>query len=69
MKTGIRKGKEPKGNKKSIIPLAMAITQIVGIGLVAGGALIAGTDKVMKKVTGKKEEVIEAPEEEETVDY
>lgn len=63
MKTGIRKAKEPKNSKKGIIPLAMAITQIVGIGLVAGGALIAGTDKVMKKVTGKKDEAIDAPEE------
>lgn len=65
MKIGIKKAKDPKGNKKNIIPLAMAITQIVGIGLVAGGALIAGTDKVMKNLTGKKDDAIEAHEEEE----
>ena len=56
MKRGIRTAKTPKqvttGSTKG---LGKAVMQIVGIGLVAGTALVLGTDKVMKKVFDKKE--------------
>jgi len=62
MKRGIRQAKTPKQVKTgSTKGLGKAVAQIVGIGLVAGTALVLGTDKVMKKLTGKKDD---APAEE-----
>ena len=57
MKVGMRNAKTPKQVKTgSTKGLGKAVMQIVGIGLVAGTALVLGTDKVMKKVFEKKEE-------------
>ena len=69
MKRGIRQAKTPKQVKTgSTKGLGKAVAQIVGIGLVAGTALVLGTDKVMKKIfkpeeaAEELEEVIEAAE-------
>ena len=40
--------------------LAKDLITIVGVGLAAGTALVAGTNKVMTKLTEKKNEEIEA---------
>lgn len=57
MKVGMRNAKTPKQVKTgSTKGLGKAVMQIVGIGLVAGTALVLGTDKVMKKVFDKKDE-------------
>ncbi len=64
MKRGLRQAKTPKQVKTgSTKGLGKAVAQIVGIGLVAGTALVLGTDKVMKKLTGKKEDAVEELEE------
>lgn len=68
MNRGIRNAKTPKQVKTgSTKGLGKAVAQIVGIGLVAGTALVLGTDKVMSKVFKKEEdleEVLEEAEEE-----
>ena len=68
MKRGIRQAKTPKqvttGSTKG---LGKAVAQIVGIGLVAGTALVLGTDKVMKKIF-KPEEAAEEDVQEEIVE-
>lgn len=68
MNRGIRNAKTPKQVKTgSTKGLGKAVAQIVGIGLVAGTALVLGTDKVMSKVFKKEEdleEVLEETEEE-----
>ena len=68
MNRGIRGAKTPKQVKAeknaSAKGLGKAVAQIVGIGLVAGTALVLGTDKVMKKVF-KDGEAPEAEEDEE----
>lgn len=59
MQRGIRKAKTPKqvaAEKRTNRGLATAVAQIIGIGLVAGTALVLGTDKVLKKLTGKEKE-------------
>ena len=56
MNRGIRKAKTTKQVKTgSTKGLGKAVVQIVGIGLVAGTALVLGTDKVMKKIFKKDE--------------
>lgn len=53
MERGIKKAKSPKQvrqEKRASKGLASAVAQIVGIGLVAGAALVVGTDRVMKKI-------------------
>lgn len=70
MNRGIRKAKSVKQVKTgSTKGLGKAVAQIVGIGLVAGTALVLGTDKVMKKLTGKDADAEELEEcTEETAD-
>lgn len=51
-KVGMYKGKEPEVNTKG---LGTRLLQITGIGLAAGIAMVAATDKIMKKVTASKE--------------
>ena len=54
MNRGIRNAKTTKQVKTgSTKGLGKAVVQILGIGLVAGTALVLGTDKVMKKVFKK----------------
>ena len=63
MNRGIRKAKSVKQVKiGSTKGLGKAVAQIVGIGLVAGTALVLGTDKVMKKLTGKDADAEELEE-------
>ena len=59
MQRGLRNAKTPqqvraerKGSGKD---LAVATARIIGIGLVAGTALVVGTNRVMKKLFGKDE--------------
>ena len=69
MNRGIRGAKKPSQVKTgSTKGLGKAVAQIVGIGLVAGTALVLGTDKVMNKVLKKDDaadEICEAEEDEE----
>ena len=59
MNRGIRKAKTAKQVKTgSTKGLGKAVVQIVGIGLVAGTALVLGTDKVMKKIFKKSLSVL-----------
>lgn len=51
MKIGMSKAETPEVNTKD---LGKAVFQVLGVGLAAGVALIAATDKVLKKVTGGK---------------
>lgn len=51
MKTGLQRGKEPETGAKGA---GVALLKILGIGLAAGVALVAATDKVMKKATSSK---------------
>lgn len=54
MNRGIRKAKTAgQGHAGSTKGLGKAVVQIVGIGLVAGTAMVLGTDKVMKKIFKK----------------
>ena len=52
MKPGIKKAQMPE---VTVADAGKAALKIVGVGLAAGVALIAATDKVMKKLTAKKE--------------
>ena len=59
MQSGLSNAKTPqqvraerKGSGKD---LAVATARIIGIGLVAGTALVVGTNRVMKKLFGKDE--------------
>jgi len=68
MNRGIRKAKTAKQVKTgSTKGLGKAVAQIVGIGLVAGTALVLGTDKVMKKIF-KPEEAAEEDVQEEIIE-
>lgn len=65
MKSGMKKADE-KANKKTGNGLAKALIKIVGIGLAAGAALVAVTDKTMQKAfpdKKKEEEKADSPEE------
>lgn len=59
MQRGLRNAKTPKQvraeRKGSGKDLAVATARIIGIGLVAGTALVVGTNRVMKKLFGKDE--------------
>ena len=73
MQRGLRNAKTPKQvrneRKCSGKDLAVATARIIGIGLVAGTALVVGTNRVMKKLFGgdpeadMPEDAEEAPEE------
>jgi len=69
MKRGIRSAKTPaqvRAEKRaSAKGLGKAVAQIVGIGLVAGTALVLGTDKVMSKIFKKDAAEADAAEEDE----
>ncbi|MCI6854766.1 MAG: hypothetical protein MR908_05535 [Firmicutes bacterium] len=54
MKRGMTKADE-KATKKTGNGLAKTLLKIVGVGLAAGAALIAVTDKTMKKAFPEKE--------------
>lgn len=53
MKPGIEKGSEPQISAKDV---GTSLLKIMGVGLAAGVALVAATDKIMKKVTSSKKE-------------
>ena len=57
MQRGLRNAKTPnqvKNERRSSgKDLAVATARIIGIGLVAGTALVVGTNRVMKKLFGK----------------
>lgn len=48
-KVGMKKGKADTG-KKQTSAAAKAALGILGVGLVAGSALVVGADRVMKKI-------------------
>ena len=54
MKRGRTKAESTR--KKPSKGLVLAAAQVIGFGLVVGAALIVGTDRVMKKICGEKEE-------------
>lgn len=67
MNRGMRKAKTPKQVKqerKASKGVATAVAQIIGIGLVAGTALVIGTDRVMKKIFKEKDPEISCDKEE-----
>ena len=69
MQRGLRNAKTPnqvKEEKNSAAKdLAVAVAKIIGIGLVAGTALVVGTNRVMKKLFGKNGQAqVEADEKE-----
>jgi len=69
MQRGIRGAKTPKQvkaeKKAGAKGLGKAVAQIVGIGLVAGTALVLGTDKVMNKIFKKDAAEADTAEEDE----
>ena len=57
MKLGMSKADMPE-----VKTAGKAALKIVGVGLAAGVALIAATNKVMTKLTSKKDEAVDAAE-------
>ncbi len=57
MKLGMSKADMPE-----VKTAGKAALKIVGVGLAAGVALIAATNKVMTKLTSKKDEAVKADE-------
>lgn len=59
MKLGTKKAETPE---VKVADAGKAALKIIGVGLAAGVALIAATDKVMTKITSKKDDVVETTE-------